>query len=329
MRVRLSEKDRDYLFTELDKKGLGMTEVAEVVNISTRTLTSWKQGRYTMPKEHFEKLMALAKVDSKLLNPETLNQWWSNSDAGKKGASVRFAKHGHLGSHASRQLGGRNSYLSRRSNLNDIFTPKDIFEPVENKQLAEFMGVLIGDGGVTKYQVSIACNAKDDSEYVIYVASLVRQLFGMEPSILQRKSLNCTLVVASSVKLVDYLKGLGIFEGDKLRQSLDIPAWILRDRGLAIACLRGIFDTDGCVFLERHKIKSKYYSYPRLSFVSMSANLRESIYKVLADLEFTPKVRNNRSVNLEKLLDIQGYFKVVGTSNPKHLDRWNRFGGVG
>ncbi|HVA11399.1 MAG TPA: hypothetical protein VNG32_04525 [Candidatus Dormibacteraeota bacterium] len=329
MRVRLSTKDREYIFSRLDKKGLGLIKIASVIDVSPRTITDWKRGKYNMTINHFDKIVLLAEIDNLSLSPEVLDTWWNNSAAGKQGAAARFKKHGQLGDNKSRRLGGKNSYLKRKDNQKDIYSPKSIIEPAQDERLAEFIGILIGDGGVTKYQVAIASNTIDDREYIVYIISLIRQLFGIDPSISVRKNMNCTVTVISSVNLVKYLKKQGVPVGDKLRQNLDIPAWILRDRKLAIACLRGIFDTDGGVYLETHKIKGKQYSYPRLAFVSMSPNLRASIHQVLTDLEFSPKIRNNRSVNLEKRLDIRKYFGLVGTSNPKHMSRWDRFGGVG
>ncbi len=64
-------------------------------------------------------------------------------------------------------------------------------------------------------------------------------------------------------------------------------------------------DTDGCIFNECHVINNKKYCYPRLSFVSFSWQLRLSVFKILQKLNFPPKIRNNRSVQLEKRKDNQ------------------------
>src|SRR5207244_1846894 len=108
-----------------------------------------------------------------------------------------------------------------------------------------------------------------------------------------------------------------------------IPAWIIDNKELSAACVRGIFDTDGCIFQERHRIKEKLYCYPRWSLVSMSNNLRLTISDILSGLELSPRIRNNRSVNLESRSDINAYFELIGTSNLKHLNRFRTFGGVG
>jgi hypothetical protein len=84
-------------------------------------------------------------------------------------------------------------------------------------------------------------------------------------------------------------------------------------------------DTDGCIFMERHKVKDKIYSYPRISFVSRSKPLRESVHQILAQAGFSPKVRSERAVTLEKRKDVTRYFESIGTHNPKHQNRFIEF----
>ena len=89
-------------------------------------------------------------------------------------------------------------------------------------------------------------------------------------------------------------------------------------------CVRGLMDTDGCIFNKVHKMKNKQYSYKRLSLVSASPMLRKSIFDILEKLRLSPKIRGNRSVQIENKEKIAEYFKVVGSSNPKHLNRYHK-----
>ncbi len=301
--------------------------MAELCGVSSRTVSYWKGGEYTIPERHARQLIAL--VGGRVLAEAwLLPDWWNNNDAGKKGAIAQVAVHGPLGTLEGRRLGGSNSYERRKNAPKDIFTPNIILEPRNTAALAELIGVLIGDGCVTKYQVSIATSSLVDYEYAQFVAQLIEQLFNVRPSLFKMKNSNCVNITVSSLRMVEFLVQKGIIRGNKLRQGLDIPDWVLRDDLFKEACLRGIFDTDGCIFQERHKINGKTYSYPRMAFVSMSRPLRESIRNALFDLGFEPKIRNNRSVNFERFTDITKYFKIVGSSNPKHISRFRSFGGV-
>lgn len=328
MRVQLSSKGRALFFSSLEEKGLKLHDIAQVTQVSVRTVSDWKRGKYTIPSVHYETLSQIVSLKPNFSGAKVLNDWWSNSKAGKIGAEVRMDRHGALGTPEGRSLGGKNSYKNRRGRL-DIFTKKEIIRPVKDERFAELIGILIGDGGMTKYQISVTTNSIVDYQYTLFIVKLISNLFGIKPRVSKRKAGNFFTIVASSINLVEFLKQNGISEGHKLKQGLDIPDWILEDRKYKIACLRGIFDTDGCIFQETHRIKGKAYSYPRLSFVSASSNLRQTIHDILTELEFKPKIRNNRSVNLEKSADITAYFRIVGTSNPKHASRFQAFGGVG
>ena len=329
MRVKLSDTDRINLFNSLERKGFNSVRIAQITGVCARTICDWKRGKYTIPSDHFNKIVVLSGVNSNELNIEKLDDWWNNKESGKKGGLLRVHKYGAPGNYESRRLGGINSYKKRKNKKDQIYTPKIIKKPVLSKSFAEYVGVLIGDGGLTKYQVVVSMNSVDDYEYALFVAELVKDLFDITPTLSKRKNIKCLNVVVSSTELVKFLELNGVLQGNKIKQGLDIPSWILGNKKYSIACLRGIFDTDGCIFQESHKIKGRIYSYARWSLVSASPYLRESVYRILIDLEFFPKIRNNRSVNLENLIDISTYFKVVGTSNPKHLSRWIKFGGVG
>ncbi|HUC88231.1 MAG TPA: hypothetical protein VMR95_03735 [Candidatus Binatia bacterium] len=297
--------------------------------MSERTVFDWRRGKYTIPAQHFDKIIAVANITSQELRATILKDWWGNKEAGKKGGAGYFQKYRVLGSNDSRRLGGVNSFIKQKDKKDSIFMPKVIKTPVNSSLLAEFMGIMIGDGCLTKYQAMIATNATTDHEYGFFVAKLIENLFGVKPAVINRESMNCTCITASSTELVKFLKLRGLLEGNKIKQGLDIPAWIQSNREYSKACIRGIFDTDGCIFQELHRIKGEMYSYQRWSIVSASPFLRKSIYNILYDLEFSPKIRNNRSINLESSVDVIRYFKLIGTSNSKHLNRFNSFGGVG
>lgn len=329
MRIQLTEKNRMYLFSELKCKQITLAQIATAAGVSTRTITDWKRGKYTIPSQSFEKILKIGVIAKNSMEVKVLDDWWSNRDAGIKGATSRMQKHGPPGTPVGRVLGGKSSYKQRKNRADDIFTRNKIIRPANDELLAEFVGIMIGDGGMTKYQVSIALSSLVDNEYCTFVTELIKKLFGLQPKVSKRKNSNCLVIVVSSVELVEFLTNKGVLQGDKIRQNLNIPEWILENNEYEKACLRGIFDTDGCVFQECHKIKKKKYCYIRWSLVSASRFLRESMNDILIYLEFDPKIRNNRSVNLERLSDIERYFRLIGTSNPKHSDRFKSFGGVG
>jgi hypothetical protein len=280
MRARLSNTDRNALFAKLLQLNVTPLHMAQQLQISVRAISDWRRGKYTIPYESFKKLMDMADMRPEELAVSNLDNWWYTHGAGEKGARVRMARHGPLGTPESRHKGGTNSYVARKDARGDIFTRTAIRFPDVDERLAEFFGIMIGDGNITKYQASIALSSLVDVEYSVYVMRLLFELFGLSPSVVKKGSSNCLVITASSVELSEFLVNKGLPLGDKLRGNLNIPGWILADRNLSMACVRGILDTDGCIFQECHIIRGKQYRYPRLSFVSMSPTLRTSLGEV-------------------------------------------------
>ena len=63
-------------------------------------------------------------------------------------------------------------------------------------------------------------------------------------------------------------------------------------------------------FQECHKINKRKYCYPRLAFTSYSKTLRYSVLKILKELNFSPKNRGKKNIQLENQNDIIKYFNV-------------------
>lgn len=196
--------------------------------------------------------------------------------------------------------------------------------PPRSEELAEFVGIMLGDGGMTSFQISITLGYKSDREYSVFVSALLKRLFLVAPSIYERDQSIIDIRISRKV-LVNFCVSLGLCIGNKIRNKVDIPHWIKQNKIFLTACVRGMMDTDGCIFQECHAIGEKKYCYPRIALVSYSNTLRLSVFEGLKKLGFSPKERNGRSINLENKGEIQKYFSLVGTHNPKHQKRFEEF----
>lgn len=328
-RAKLSKDSLKILFDALEENGHNMNTLAILLGFHPRTVRDWRSGRFTIPTDTLDILVGVANINPESLIIQILPTWWQTSRAGKIGGRAYFAKYGVLGTVDSRSFAGYMSYNRRKSIEGDIFHKKDIIKPDESCELAEFIGIMIGDGHVNEYQASVALDIKTDIEYCKFVVDTIRNLFRIEPTLQRRPKSGCINVVVSSVKFTDLLVALGLPRGDKIKGGLDVPDWISDNLDYSIACLRGIFDTDGSIFQEVHRVKDKIYAYPRMTFTSYSEPLRESIYRILSEVEVSVKMRSDRNVNVERFTDIDKYFRIIGSSNPKHIRRFVAFGGVG
>ena len=128
----------------------------------------------------------------------------------------------------------------------------DISFPLRlNQSLAEFFGIMLGDGHVSHFQTVVTLGTKE-MPYVRYVVSLMKKLFGASPRVSLRKG-GYHDVYIGSVALTEWLYISGLVR-NKVRSQVDIPSWIFSKKCFMEAFLRGFFDTDGSVYLLKHGI---------------------------------------------------------------------------
>ncbi|MCD6402331.1 hypothetical protein J7L36_00540 [bacterium] len=180
---------------------------------------------------------------------------------------------------------------------------------------------MLGDGSVTSKQIQINLNKVTEKEYQKFVNRLIETLFGIKPSTLYKKECNGIRTVVSSIELSDFLSKIGLKRG---KGKKVIPGWIFKKKKYQLACLRGLIDTDGCVFTHRYKVSGKIYSYKKLAFKNSSYSLIESVYRIFKNLDFHhPRITKNcKEVRIENKKDVQKYFQLIGFHNSKNLKRY-------
>lgn len=323
-------KQREFLRKVAEVSRLSWSLIAEEIGVHHRTLFDWRREKYSVSLGSLKKMCDIANFAFPE-GVEIKEPFWSVGKAAKIGGNVTYKKYGIIGDPEIRKKKWQEWWEEKgKNNLNGCFVAKTVNFPRESEKLAEFVGIMMGDGGITERQVTITLNSVTDRNYIAYVVKLMEELFKVEPKIGKRNNELAIVLKISRTRLVTFCKSIGLLVGNKIKQNLDIPNWVKENPEYTIPCVRGLIDTDGCVFLECHRTKGKKYCYPRLSLVSASPNLRLSVYKALESLGFSPKIRNNRSVQIEKKEEIKKYFAKIGTSNLKHRNRYRKFfGGVG
>lgn len=328
VRVRFIKYRQSKFLEELMRRtDLNSEQAARLCNVCSRTFRDWKRGKYQMSYDTLSKLCRVSRIPMPK-NIKTLPEFWSTRKAASLGGKRRFELYGPPGTIESRRKGGINS--SRKFLLNPEWAKKrgfvvrkEITYPDNSELLAEFIGILYGDGGVTNYQVTVTFNKLIDKPYADFMVRLIKRLFSIVPSINYRRIENTGNVVISSSNVVELLKQHGIKVGDKTKWG-KAPEWIWQNRLYQAAYLRGLMDTDGCVYHHKYKVNGKWYSFTKIAFTSYSAPLRETIFHMLKNLIFSPKLYGNR-VYLYKRAEVDRYFKEIGTNNPRYLERYNRF----
>lgn len=212
----------------------------------------------------------------------------------------------------------KNSWLKRRENpliwkkyVNSITQPK------ESEKLAEFIGIVLGDGGLSRFQCFIYLNSDTDKDYAIYVAKLITELFSLLPTIIKHKKYKLLRVSVSSVNMIEYLLQKGLRLGNKVRLQVEVPVWIWSKSEYIKACIRGLIDTDGCFAIHKHTVNGKAYSYPKIAFTNSSLPILDFVYQGLKRLGFTPYKYLNKKIWLYNQREVRRYLDEVGTRNYK------------
>ena len=319
-------KNTQRTFFDFIKKKLNLTDIgiARLLEISSRSFTDWKRGKNTIPLIAIKRLCKEVKVP--LPKNLTIKEkfWYAKIGAPLGGKEVHRIYGSQIGNQEYRLKKLRNWWDTVGKNSDTIIGKMKPFTiPEKSPALSEFLGIMIGDGGMTQYQFRITLNKDTDKKYILYVTSLIWKLFKIRAKRLPKKNAKAVDIVVSRKGINDYLISLGLKSGNKLKQNLNIPSWIMANKKYSRMCLRGLIDTDGCVFKEIHHINSKKYSYNRLNFVTGSPLLAQSVFKILESESLCPKLRREgKAVQVENKEKIWQYFRTIGTSNPKHLARW-------
>ncbi|MEK6857222.1 MAG: LAGLIDADG family homing endonuclease [Nanoarchaeota archaeon] len=199
-----------------------------------------------------------------------------------------------------------------------------------NSDICEFIGAFIGDGYLTnckphQYTVGITGDKLLDKEYICnYLSPLIKRSFDFtNPRIYYRNDENSILLRINSKKLSAFLIDLGFHKGPK-SHDVTIPKEIFSKPHLMNHTIRGIFDTDGCVFFDKRNTYKK--PYPRITLQSASIELIKQLEKYLSK-HFKIYVSKSNRDGYRNCIEIYGneqlikFLKLIGFSNKRHLNK--------
>ncbi len=256
------------------------------------------------------------------------NKAWINKS--RLGGLKRIELYGNPGTPEGRSKGGKrtidlfhqNPFFAREAGF---IIRKEIKYPAKCVELAELIGIILGDGGLSgNHQLTISFNNKTDEGYSVFLGKILRKLFLIDYHIHPRKNCNGADIIVSSSNLVDFLLKQGLVAGNKVRNQVDIPHWIYDKVEYQKACIRGLIDTDGSFYRHRYNSNGKNYNYLKLCFASRSKPLLNSMLRILKRLNFGAFLHGDQ-VFVYSRLGIKKYFEETGSHNPKHSNKITDF----
>lgn len=307
---------RKFIIQVQTKLNLNTDKLAELAGISGRTLRDWKREKFNPQKEVLVKFSKLSKIP--LPTHQVLPEFWHNKIAARLGGKKTYELYGLLGDKKSRSKGGKVSWLRRQKDpeIRKKYV-KSFKIPQESEDLAELFGIILGDGGLTRYQCIIYLNSDTDREFALYVQKLIVKLFDSKPSLYESKKERLLKVSIGGVDLVEYLNSKGLSLGNKVLLQVGVPKWIWIKKEYIKACIRGLVDTDGCFTIHKYTVNNKLYAYPKLAFSNRTEPILQFVHEGLKQLGFNPKRTFRYGVWLHNQQEVRKYLREVGTRNYK------------
>jgi len=210
--------------------------------------------------------------------------------------------------------GIRSTYIKKLCKINVL----NLTDP----KLAEFIGIILGDGHVDKNEIEITLEHPAELEYAKYIQNLAYSLFGYKTKI-RPKHPNAIRIRIYSRKIVREIQNLGLPSGDKIKNRADIPDFIKQDKNLLKYCVRGLVDTDGGFFF-----KQRGYHRLIIEFKSLSPQIINSFADAVKALGFTPSKSGGKGacVRIQNQEEVANYIQTIRTSNNKIIKKISKLG---
>ena len=206
-------------------------------------------------------------------------------------------------------------------------------------ELAEEVGWHIGDGSMNFYRnrgkfkgfYQLRGHIEDDkAHYILRIKPLFEKLYKIKISLREMPSTRVFGFQIWGDGLVNFKKGLGLPLGFK--HDIEIPEKFLSSHQLKKSVIRGIFDTDGGIYLERKNKKL----YPRIYITTISFKLSDQFLKLFREFGlhatrysqlYIRKFNRKRSyiITIRGIDMFNKFMKDIGPKNPKHQEKYLKF----
>ena len=211
---------------------------------------------------------------------------------------------------------------------------RNIKIPKESEKLAEFLGILCGDGHLHDkgkvYKFDITLDLKEDFRYKDYVLSLINDLFNVKPRVIEREKYNTTVITVNSKSITKFLISMDFPKGNK-KGKLKIPDWIYKKEIYIRRFIRGLADTDGSIFFAKRGTY-KLNKYPVIEIKCSDEEFIQNVYKNLNNIGFK-SIESHRhgehKIQLNGIKNLEKWMREIKFKNIKHLTKysiWKEFG---
>jgi DNA-binding transcriptional regulator WhiA len=207
-----------------------------------------------------------------------------------------------------------------------------------NENLAEVVGVFIGDGCLSNFEnhgrrktCITFCGSWENDEiyYNKKIVCILNKEFNCSKKYHHSKKDNTLRYALHGKEIVNFFIDLGMPIGIK-GNRIEIPKEILNDEKMTLACIRGIFNTDGSVYSRYSK---KYNRHPNAYLNYAVVQFKMKNWKVIGQIKGIlekqglrvnkiTKVLNCQVIRITEQKSVKQFFDMVGFTHPYHERRY-------
>jgi hypothetical protein len=174
----------------------------------------------------------------------------------------------------------------------------------KNSDLAYLIGLVLGDGHIQVFprteRLTVTLNVKYP-KLIEYAKEVFQKVFEKQPSIsIQRKS----NAVKVSLYQKHISKRIGIISGNKRKDVIGVPDWIVNNKKFTTSCLKGLFEAEGSLCI--HKPTGTY----NFAFSNKNIKLLNDVYQALIALGYHPE-RRTTAIRLRKKLEVNTFKTLI------------------
>ncbi len=251
---------------------------------------------------------------------------WGRIKGGKKTYHIILNKYGKQEIQKRQIAGGTASALRREQKAKNEFSID-----AESTEFLELYGALLGDGWLSTlhypnkqkkhiWMAGISGHTTLDEKYHLYLKELIKKTLGREAVIKCKKDSNGRELLIYHKQFILFMnKKFGFPVG--LKNNLHIESGVAENWKKMKPIMRGIFDTDGCFYLDKAPNNKPY---PCISITMYSPLLLKQILVQLLKNNFKAYIYKNKLL-LKGSIQINKWMTEIGSSNPKHFIKYQRW----
>lgn len=196
-----------------------------------------------------------------------------------------------------------------------------------NQKIAELAGIFAGDGTLYKTNRSFVMEIRGNKEelpYYFHIKAFAESVFEKPVKIIKRTHENKKYLVGIRVcgKKVYQLFHITLnFPVGKKAHKVKVPPLILNSPKLWKYYIRGIFDSDGSIYV-RKSGKNKKYFQPIIDISSVSNIHLIQLKRMLKVLGFNFWMERNK-IRIAGWKNVEKFFKEIKPKNNVKLKRYN------